>query len=161
MGPRPKSRSRGAPYQGTPLTRPLRTNHALAATVDTQATAACLIPSVSALSRRSARPRPLRQPHAPRQRRRGLHPHPCGPKDGSFHVPEGRWLRDVRFKRRADRALAEYDGVVEPGHDIVYEYRWQEADGAWSGWRRTPDTSELDYPNEAREIQHRIAAAPG
>jgi hypothetical protein len=70
-------------------------------------------------------------------------------------------VEDPNFKRRADRALAEYDGVVEPGHDIVYEYRWQEADGAWSGWRRTPDTSELDYPNEAREIQHRIAAAPG
>jgi hypothetical protein len=49
-----------------------------------------------------------------------------------------------------------------PGAYIVYEYRWQETDGTWSSWRPTPDTGELDYPNEAREIQHRIAAAlPG
>jgi hypothetical protein len=71
-------------------------------------------------------------------------------------------VEDVSFKRRADRALAEYDGIVEPGQDIVYEYRWQQADGTWSGWRPTHDTGELDYPNEAREIQHRIAVAmPG
>jgi hypothetical protein len=38
-------------------------------------------------------------------------------------------VEDVGFKRRADRALAEYDGVVEPGQDIVYEYRWQ--GGRW------------------------------
>ena len=50
--------------------------------------------------------------------------------------------------------------MVEPGQDIVYEYRWQQADGTWSSWRRTPDTGELDYPNEAREIQHRIAVEP-
>ena len=31
-------------------------------------------------------------------------------------------VEDVGFKRRADRALAEYDGVVEPGQNIVYEY---------------------------------------
>jgi len=68
-------------------------------------------------------------------------------------------VEDASFKRRADRALAEYDGVVEPGQGIVYEYRWQEADGTWSGWRRTPDSGELEYPDEAREIQHRIAAA--
>jgi hypothetical protein len=68
-------------------------------------------------------------------------------------------VEDATFKRHADRALAEYDGVVEPGQDIVYEYRWQEADGTWSSWRPTPDTGELDYPNEAREIQHRIVAA--
>jgi hypothetical protein len=36
-------------------------------------------------------------------------------------------VEDVGFKRRADRALAEYDGVVEPGQDIVYEYRDREA----------------------------------
>jgi len=71
-------------------------------------------------------------------------------------------VEDASFKRRADRALAEYDGVVEPGQDIVYEYRWQEADGTWSNRRRIPDTGKLDYPNEAREIQHRIAAVmPG
>jgi hypothetical protein len=69
-------------------------------------------------------------------------------------------VEDLGFKRRADRALAEYDGVVEPGEDIVYEYCWQAADGTWSSWRRTPDTGELDYPDEAREIQHRTAAAP-
>jgi hypothetical protein len=70
-------------------------------------------------------------------------------------------VEDASFKRRADRALAEYDGIVKPGQNIVYEYRWQAADGTWSSWRRTPETGELDYPNEAREIQHRIAAAPG
>jgi hypothetical protein len=68
-------------------------------------------------------------------------------------------VENAGFKRRADRALAEYDGVVAPGQDIVYEYRWQEADGTWSSWRRTPKTGELDCPNEAREIQHRIAGA--
>jgi hypothetical protein len=69
-------------------------------------------------------------------------------------------VEDASFKRRADRALAEYDGVVGRGQDIVYEYRWQEADGSWSSWRPIPDTGELDCPNEARKIQHRIAAAP-
>jgi hypothetical protein len=69
-------------------------------------------------------------------------------------------VEDAKFERRADRALAEYDGIVKPGQNIVYEYRWQAADGTWSSWRRTPDTGELDYPDEAREIQHRIAAAP-
>jgi hypothetical protein len=53
-----------------------------------------------------------------------------------------------------------YTQVVEPGQDIIYEYRWQEADGTWSSWRPTPVTGELEYPDEAREIQHRIAAAP-
>jgi hypothetical protein len=38
-------------------------------------------------------------------------------------------VEDLSFKRRADRALAEYDGVVERGQDILYECRWQEADG--------------------------------
>jgi hypothetical protein len=69
-------------------------------------------------------------------------------------------VENASFKRRADRALAEYDGVVEPGQGIIYEYRWQEADGTWSSWRPTPGTGKLDYPDEAREIQHRIAAAP-
>ena len=67
-------------------------------------------------------------------------------------------MEDARFKRSADRALAEHDGIVEPGQDIVYEYRWQEADGTWSSWRPIRDTGELDYPTETREIQHRIAA---
>jgi hypothetical protein len=71
-------------------------------------------------------------------------------------VPDVEIVEDVSFKRRADRALAEYDGVVAPGQDIVYEYRWQAADGTWSNWRHT---GKLDYPNEAREIQHRIAGA--
>jgi len=70
-------------------------------------------------------------------------------------------VEDHSFKRHADRALAEYDGLIEPGQDIVYEYRWQEADSTWSGWRLTPKTGELNFPEEAREIQHRIAAAPG
>jgi hypothetical protein len=38
-------------------------------------------------------------------------------------------VEDPNFKRRADRALAEYDGIVKPGQNIVYEYRWQAADG--------------------------------
>ena len=68
-------------------------------------------------------------------------------------------VEDVGFKRRSDRALAEYDGIVGPGQDIVYKSRWQEADGTWSSWRATPRTGKLDYPDEAREIQHRIADA--
>jgi hypothetical protein len=33
---------------------------------------------------------------------------------------------------------------------------------ALSSWRATPDTGQLEYPNEAREIQRRIVAAlPG
>ena len=68
-------------------------------------------------------------------------------------------VEDANFKRRSDRALAEYDGIVGPGQDIVYEYRWQEADGTWSSWRPTPNSGKLDYPSEACEIQHRIAGA--
>jgi hypothetical protein len=37
------------------------------------------------------------------------------------------------------------------------KYRLQEAGWAWSRWRPTPDTGELDYPNEARGIEHPIA----
>jgi hypothetical protein len=68
-------------------------------------------------------------------------------------------VEDASFKRRADRALAEYDGIVEPGQDIVYQYRWQKTDGTWSSWRPAPEIGKLKYPDEAREIQHRIAAA--
>src|SRR5258708_24520151 len=41
-------------------------------------------------------------------------------------LPDVEIVEDASFKRRADRALAEYDGVVEPGQEIIYEYRWQE-----------------------------------
>jgi hypothetical protein len=69
-------------------------------------------------------------------------------------------VEDRSFKRRADRALAEYDGIVKPGQDIVYQYRWQKADRTWSSWRSIPDTG-MDFPEEAREVQERIAAAAG
>jgi len=49
-------------------------------------------------------------------------------------------------------------GVVEPAR-VSFRVSLK-ADGTWSSWRPTPDTGELDYPNDAREIQHRIAAAP-
>jgi hypothetical protein len=69
-------------------------------------------------------------------------------------------VEDRSFKRRADRALAEYDGIVELGQDIVYEYRWKKADRKWSSWRSIPDTG-MDFPEEAREVQERIAAVAG
>jgi hypothetical protein len=69
-------------------------------------------------------------------------------------------VEDRSFKRRADRALAEYDGIVKPGQDIVYQYRWQGPQGRWSRWRDIPDTG-MDFPDEAREVQQRIAAAHG
>ena len=49
-------------------------------------------------------------------------------------------------------------GVVEPAR-VSFRVSLK-ADGTWSSWRPTPDTGELDYPNDAREIQHWIAAAP-
>ena len=61
-------------------------------------------------------------------------------------------VEDLSFKRRADRALAEYDGVVEPGQDIVYEYRWQEADGTWSSWRRTPMLASWTIPPKLAKL---------
>jgi hypothetical protein len=59
-------------------------------------------------------------------------------------------VEDASFTQRADRALAEYDGIVKPGQDIVYQYRWQKPGGKWSSWRPMPGT-ELDVPKEARE----------
>jgi hypothetical protein len=68
--------------------------------------------------------------------------------------------KDITFPTDAKLLRAAIKGLTRLARKIVYEYRWQAADGTWSSWRRTPDIGELDYPNEAREIQHRIAAAP-
>jgi hypothetical protein len=68
-------------------------------------------------------------------------------------------VEERSFTRRADRAMAEYDGIVKRGQDIVYQYRWRKAGGTWSSWLPMPDTGELDVPEEAREIQHGVGAA--
>jgi hypothetical protein len=61
-----------------------------------------------------------------------------------------------------DRAVAEAQGLVDPGGAIEYQERWQDENGTWSPWRAfrtaTADQPTLT-PHNAVIVQHRIAAA--
>jgi murein DD-endopeptidase MepM/ murein hydrolase activator NlpD len=57
----------------------------------------------------------------------------------------------------AQRAIAEAEGLVDPGEAIVWQYRWQTPDGLWSRWHDDPRTGKYDSPPDTVIQQHRVA----
>ena len=61
------------------------------------------------------------------------------------------------WEDRSDRAIAEADGLIDPGGAITWQYRCQTSDGLWTPWLPDPRTGSYDKPPGTVLTQHRIA----
>jgi hypothetical protein len=72
-------------------------------------------------------------------------------------------LRDFTVGGYAvDRAIAEAEGIVEPGGDIVYQERWLFPDGHWGEWQtfRTKDWDRYPIPPPSDGVEAQVRVAP-